>query len=733
MPYRSAALHRLCIFTLLALVGASPELQAQSRPVVLEEVATIVPPGPDDQLTAGVALSGEDLLAAWRRNFDSPQGFWTEQAAHMFRRQPDGTWRLLSTLATTSSPWAGSNSIRVAMKGNVAAVYADRLRIFERTTSGWQQTADLGVFTILKLEMDAGTVVALGEGCSWRAFRKQSAGWQQVASVGTTAQCGPSGFGQDIDISVSTVVTANPYYGLPPDNPWSSRARIYPGLSSTPTYVTDPFLETGQPFVPFADSVAVEQGTVFAGRAGQVLAFERGADGLWRHRASAEPPDAFAMNVTDVQAAGLVAVGVDDASRSSGGVRLFQRQTSGTYREAARLYLKDLVGPTQLGGYVQVEGRRVVASSLRAAHVFQLPENLQAPALFQDTFGDGNANGWTASTNTWSVHAGESFVYRQSDVNALNTRSIRTGLVWSNQSVEATVTPTRFATSDRWFGVIARYTDESNYYYLSIRNTNQVLLRRKRNGVFTTIDQAPLQVVTNRPYRVRIEAIGTRIRGYVDGERLVEAVDSSLGTGSPGLITYGATADFDTVVVTPSPLTTLFADDFDSQSINPHWQVLSGDWNHIINVDPVTSRIIGSYRQSLSQGYGRVLGGVNTFDQVIEADATRPSLSSGAWYGLIARHVSDGNFYCLCVQDDNRISIQRFLNGSPVILDSATVAISPNTWRRFRFEVLGGSLRGYVDGRVALQASDRSHGAGRYGLVTFNTPAEFDNVLATQP
>lgn len=724
-------------FVMFSVLGlTSPASVAQQRPVILEEVAKILPPGPDDQLTVDAAISGDDLLVSWRRNFDSPQGFWSDQVAYMYRRSSDGTWRRLTTLGTMSSPHLGARTIAMAMRGDIAAVNADELMIFERTSSGWQRTAQLGSSEILDLEIDGAVILGSLLGCGWQTIRKSTDGWRIFATVPSTRECNPGTFASDTDISGSTVVMSNPYYGLPPDISWPHRVRIYTGYSSRPTFVTDPF-DNGVSSAIFGIPVAVDRTTLYGGRAGQVLAFERGSDGVWRHRETLEPPDAFALdNGTALQAAGsLIAAGhPEDASRSTGSVRLFQRESSGAYREAARLFIKGISGDNQLGSEVDIEGRRVVASALRAAYVFELPETLKAPGLFQDLFEDGNANGWTASGNTWSIaRVGDLNVYRQRDVHASNARSIRTGLLWANQSVEADVSPTQFMANDSWFGVITRYTNESNYYSLSVHNTNTVRLQRNRRGIVTTLDSAPLSVGVNRPYRLRIEAIGTRIRGYVDGELLVEAVDGALRDGRPGLITHRATADFDTVIASPTPLTTLFADNFNGQFVNSHWQVVSGLWDHIVEFDPQTQQTLGRYVQTMTQGHARVLGGVSTRDQVVEADTSSDQLAQGVWYGLTARYVSDGNFYCLCVRQNNRISLQKFTNGTVVGLDSTTLEIRPNTWHRLRLEVMDQTLRGYVDDRLVLQAWDVAHVSGRYGLATFGTAAQFDNFHANQP
>ncbi|WP_157994535.1 LamG domain-containing protein [Peristeroidobacter agariperforans] len=42
-----------------------------------------------------------------------------------------------------------------------------------------------------------------------------------------------------------------------------------------------------------------------------------------------------------------------------------------------------------------------------------------------------------------------------------------------------------------------------------------------------------------------------------------------------------------------------------------------------------------------------------------------------------------------------------------------------NTWYRARFEAVGAQLRVYMNDELVLEASDISHGIGRYGPVMY--------------
>ena len=65
---------------------------------------------------------------------------------------------------------------------------------------------------------------------------------------------------------------------------------------------------------------------------------------------------------------------------------------------------------------------------------------------------------------------------------------------------------------------MVRYTDPSNYYYVSLRTSNELSLRKVVNGVITELDRLPFTIQLNQRYRVRIEAIGTKLVVYVNDQ-----------------------------------------------------------------------------------------------------------------------------------------------------------------------------------------------------------------------
>ncbi|MGH8175783.1 MAG: hypothetical protein ACREV5_05935, partial [Steroidobacter sp.] len=359
------------------------------------------------------------------------------------------------------------------------------------------------------------------------------------------------------------------------------------------------------------------------------------------------------------------------------------------------------------------------------------------PELVQDRFQDGDANGWSPSNvSAWGVAtSGPSRVYRQKTF-ANEARTVLNNAMWTNQSAQADVTPTAVQGADRFAGVVVRFVDPSNYYYVSLRSSNTVQLRKKVNGTFVTLASAPFTFQLNRRYRLHVEAIGSRIRASVNGASIIEAVDRSHAEGRAGLLTWGARADFDNVVVTPNPQRTLFGDTF-SNSDTSRWTKEFGDWldppEPVDEGQPDPSAHLRNFEQRSTTDKGRAVAGIGTDDMFVQARARATSaLVAGGWFGVMARHVDDRNFYYLRL-GDGRASIRKFVNGSFFELAGKPLAVNTNVVYTLRLEAVGRSLRGYVNGQFLLEASDATHAAGRYGLATNRTAVRFDNVRVQQP
>jgi hypothetical protein len=584
----------------------------------------------------------------------------------------------------------------------------------------------------MDVEVDSGTIVVTAGSCEWitNAYRKGTNGaWALVRSTpGEPWQdCENEDTRGDADVSGTAIIVATYSDTGPPNS-----ARIFEGpFGTTPTMTrvaSSGF--TSQP-------VAIDGTSALVGRHPPqgILAYRRLSAGNWSQTGALLRPDNFAIDrPSQAKARGGLAIASHWADPvhgvRTGSVSVFQRKTDGSYDYVAKLVASDRDENQVFGRNAEISGRRVVATNqtTKAAYVFDLPTAFTQPETMQDDFQDGNASDWTPlAGSTFTVASAASRVYRQSSIVG-NAASLWSNTDRENQSIEADIKPTAYSTAagDKWFGLVTRYTDANNYYYVTVRSNGTLLLRRMVNGVFTTLASAALPVTLNRTYRVRLEAIGTRLRVFVDNAVLAEASDSALDQGRAGVMMYKMRADYDNVVVSSNPQTTLaqYRFEFDGTDSWSEWESV-GTWDDTSNF---------WYSQTDTTSGARSITGIATDDQVVRASARRTSTAgSNNWFGLAARYVDANNYYYFTLRNDNTMALRKLVNGAIVELDSAPLTVATSTWYRLRLEAIGTQLRVYINDVLQLEANDASHATGRYGPVMYRTAAQYDDITATQP
>jgi hypothetical protein len=175
-----------------------------------------------------------------------------------------------------------------------------------------------------------------------------------------------------------------------------------------------------------------------------------------------------------------------------------------------------------------------------------------SPALntvvFANDFETGTPGPWTFNgLGFWNLRTGASTVYNQSSVAGDARASI--GAPTDDQIVRVRARLDTFATQsgtqERWFGVMARYVDNRNFYYLSLRSSNTASLRKVVNGAITVLGNVALPVNPATWYSLRLDAVGNQLRAYVNGRQVLEASDAALGSGTSGPVMFKAAVDYD--------------------------------------------------------------------------------------------------------------------------------------------------------------------------------------------
>ena len=151
---------------------------------------------------------------------------------------------------------------------------------------------------------------------------------------------------------------------------------------------------------------------------------------------------------------------------------------------------------------------------------------------------------WSVSGGDWQYLDDSSGAVRQQRATSGAARLI-TGVPTDEQTVETRVRiDGTFAADGNWVGVIARYQDDGNLYYLSLRGSHQLTIRKVVGSVATELAGQSYNAVAGQYYALRLEVVGSKLRGYVNGQLRLEAEDDSLAAGRSGIATNNTQASF---------------------------------------------------------------------------------------------------------------------------------------------------------------------------------------------
>jgi hypothetical protein len=122
------------------------------------------------------------------------------------------------------------------------------------------------------------------------------------------------------------------------------------------------------------------------------------------------------------------------------------------------------------------------------------------------------------------------------------------GPTLEDESVKSFVRLDGFASSNpvAWYGVLARYVDPNNYYYLSARSSGTLQIRRVVNGVITVLKAVNYTPTPGEKHWLQLNVIGNELTALVDDAVVARAVDDQIPRGRAGIGTYRAAATFDT-------------------------------------------------------------------------------------------------------------------------------------------------------------------------------------------
>jgi hypothetical protein len=360
-----------------------------------------------------------------------------------------------------------------------------------------------------------------------------------------------------------------------------------------------------------------------------------------------------------------------------------------------------------------------------------------------DYFTDDASEGWTTAISgaggSWAV-TNHTLVQSLTDQ---NSRAILNGSNWTDQVVETKVDASAF-NGTSFVAVYARFKSLNDAYYLTLRSTGAVELKRIVGGVVTPFASLPAGSYDPLAAHVlRLEVVGNSLRGFVDGSLVLSGTDNewSIDSGKAGVGTFQASAAFDNVFASPFPSSWRVPDDFDDGDANgwdmtetgaSSWStapVSTGSENWVLNQTQTTgnhrSKRGGPHRDESMQAKVRF------------ATASDPS----AFIAVYARYQDVNNTYYLLLRNSRTLELKKIIGGtSAVTFATLTLPTSFDltAWHTLRIEATGGNLttlKAYLDGQLQLVGSDVDSPfvTGWAAVGSYLTSAQFDDLVISQP
>jgi hypothetical protein len=721
---------------------------AQARSQVLEETWTIAPP--DSSWTyfgRNVAVDTSwALVQGDRYTFDGELGMIHEGAAFLYEKV--GTsWVYRGVLGAIEQmdEWTTQG---IAMEGGVAMVIQSSTRIFERNGSTWTEaTGNIpqGVVKGPDIEIVNGKILVGTISCSWNGvvFARTAGIWGIEGRLpGNTHDCGDAPPTPMVDMDIRRAVVMNAQDESPQSMPVVKlfQPSTQPGAPAWEQVAEIPRPEGVTKYGPditmrganFAATGSRESGTLMF----------RELNGVWgRNIENMDPvdgglqPGVFSISATSLEHNSQYYFQRNYSyDRKAYVVNVFTVEGA-HFAERQRLtHRASLVGKRggSLGVSIDTSGNRVIVGGRdnfngdNTVRVFDMPATFSPKSFRVDEFEDDNHFFdwfWTPGSEFFVTTVGANRVWRQTST-AGYAASYLPSTETTDQAIEAEVTPLSFNGADRWVGLMARRTDDANYYYVTARNSGSVQLRKIVGGAFSTLASVPYTVTAGRKMRLRLESIGTTLRVYIDGRQRITVYDISLTHGQSGVATYRASADFDNVMLSQAPQASIFVSDFSPTDTLP-WTNDFGSWQ----------QSDGVYRQTdLVTPNSRAIIGSMSDEQVVQARVKITAFGSGnPWVGLIAKYTDVQNYTYVTLRKSGQISLRYLVDGGIHIAGEANFPVTPGTWYTLRYEQVGFGARVFVNDQLVIWSNGTAGQKGRVGLMTYRATAEFDDFTAYQP
>ncbi|GAA5483238.1 beta-L-arabinofuranosidase domain-containing protein [Haloferula sargassicola] len=172
----------------------------------------------------------------------------------------------------------------------------------------------------------------------------------------------------------------------------------------------------------------------------------------------------------------------------------------------------------------------------------------EAPKSFSDDFSDGNFDGWLTYGGSWFVLDGRLQPATNAHSGSFGSHGVKAVAVdtdFADLEYEGTVSVGDAGDSGLIFRVHtpALGSDAYHGYYAGISASDDRVILGRADGDWTELGTFHGPIDADHDYRLKVEAIGPRIRVFLDGKRVIETEDATFSSGMIGVRNYSAQTD----------------------------------------------------------------------------------------------------------------------------------------------------------------------------------------------
>ncbi len=286
-------------------------------------------------------------------------------------------------------------------------------------------------------------------------------------------------------------------------------------------------------------------------------------------------------------------------------------------------------------------------------------------------------------------------------------------------------------------GVVFRWVDADNHYRLSLdAGLKYRRLVKREKGQVSVLWEDGQSYAAGAPFRLTVEAVGSRLTGFLGSDRLFQVTDATHAAGQVGLYCAGnPDPRFEGVEVRQPSLDAyaLTRDAFAADDLTGWGRVDEAPGSQASTMKTAGGELILS--SFVAQGSSPDDPG--TYAYTGDGGWTDVSYSArlrcpaGGVLGLVFRGRDLKNYYRFSMSAGSapyRRLIKR-VNGTATVLWQDGGSYAPDRSHELAVVAVGGSLRGYLDGVPVFAVEDGDIPSGLIGLYTRDNPdAHFSQV-----